>query len=83
MDNIELVNLALAGDKAGFETAFNNAISGKVTDALEIKKVEIASNLLGDEETHEVTDATIEVGGTDGNDAVESSPATEDAASAE
>ena len=80
MDTIEIVNLALAGDKDGLEAAFNNAMAAKVSDALEIKKVEIASNLLGTEESDETTDATIEVGGADGS---ESSPATEDTADAE
>lgn len=80
MDTVELVNLALAGDKDGLEAAFNNAMAAKVSDALEIKKVEIASNLLGTEEADETTDATIEVDGTDGSDSTESesSPAATD-----
>lgn len=44
---VDAVSAAIAGDKKAFLSAFNNAIANKVTDALEVKKVEIASNLLG------------------------------------
>jgi hypothetical protein len=44
---VDAVTAAISGDKESFLTAFNNAIASKVTDALEVKKVEIASNLLG------------------------------------
>jgi len=64
MNTVELVNLALAGDRDALSSAFNTTMAAKVTDALEIKKVEIASNLLGTEETSdEVTEPTIEVDG--------------------
>lgn len=74
MDTVELINLAIAGDRDALTAAFNGAMAAKVSDALEIKKVEIASNLLGTEETDETTNATVEVDGTDGS---ESAPATE------
>lgn len=45
--SVQAVTAAIAGDKDAFLSAFNNAIANKVTDALEVKKVEIASNLLG------------------------------------
>jgi hypothetical protein len=45
--SLQAVTAAIAGDKEGFLNAFNGAIASKVTDALEVKKVEIASNLLG------------------------------------
>jgi hypothetical protein len=45
--SVQAVTAAIAGDKEGFLNAFNNAIANKITDALEVKKVEIASNLLG------------------------------------
>ena len=48
--SVDAVTAAIAGDKEAFMNAFNNAIASKVTDALEVKKVEIASNLLGQEE---------------------------------
>jgi hypothetical protein len=38
MDTVELINLAIAGDKEGLSAAFNNAMAAKVSDALEIKK---------------------------------------------
>ena len=48
--SVDAVTAAISGDKEAFINAFNNAIAAKVTDALEVKKVEIASNLLGQEE---------------------------------
>jgi hypothetical protein len=45
--SLNAVTAAIAGDKESFMAAFNSAIANKVTDALELKKVEIASNLLG------------------------------------
>ena len=64
---VDAVTAAIAGDKEGFAQAFQNAIANKVTDALELKKVEIASNLLdaGQQEvvTHEVDGTQTEVGG--------------------
>ena len=53
--SVDAVTAAIAGDKESFLNAFNNAIANKVSDALEVKKVEIASNLLGQEEvTNEI-----------------------------
>ena len=75
MSTLELIDLAIAGDKEALSTAFNNAMAAKVTDALEIKKVEIASNLLGTENSNEITDPTSEVDGTDGNAEFQSEPA--------
>jgi hypothetical protein len=83
MDTVELVNLAIAGDKNALETAFNAAMATKVADALEVKKVEIASNLLGTEETDEPTDATLEVDGTDGSTDIESDATTAEPAETE
>ena len=49
----ELVNAILSGDKDQFNSAFETAIASKVSDALEVKKIEVASNWLG---TAEVAD---------------------------
>lgn len=46
MEDVNIIDAALAGDKETFAQAFNAAIAGKVNDALELKKVELASNLL-------------------------------------
>jgi hypothetical protein len=46
MDNINIVDAVVAHDKEAFMAAFNSAIANKVSDALEIKKVEIASTML-------------------------------------
>lgn len=35
---LDMVKAAIMGDKAGFESAFNNTIADKVSDALEVKK---------------------------------------------
>jgi len=65
MEPIEIVNAAVAGDKESFMAAFNAALSNKVSDALDVKKVEIASNLLGAQEEvpNEVQTDTVEVDG--------------------
>lgn len=49
MDTIKIVDAVVAGDKESFMNAFQAALSSKVSDALEIKKVEIASSLLNPE----------------------------------
>jgi len=43
----QIVDNALLNDKEGFMSAFQAAMATKVADALEIKKVEVASNMLG------------------------------------
>jgi hypothetical protein len=43
----QLVDSILDGSKESFMAAFNAALAAKVTDALEVKKVEIASTLMG------------------------------------
>lgn len=46
METMDIINAAISGDKEGVENAFNASIAAKVSDALEVKKVEVASNLL-------------------------------------
>lgn len=73
MDNINIVDAALAQDKEAFMQAFNAAITNKVSDALELKKVEIASTLITTPEevaTNEVETTTTEVDGTESNGSV-------------
>lgn len=43
----QIVDNALLNDKEGFMSAFQAAMATKVADALEVKKVEVASNMLG------------------------------------
>lgn len=74
MNAVELIDLAIAGDKESLSTAFNNAMAAKVSDALEIKKVEIASNLLGTENSNETTDITSEVDGANGDTELQFEP---------
>jgi hypothetical protein len=46
-----LVDSIVANDKESFMQAFNAAIANKVQDALEVKKVEVASSLVTPTET--------------------------------
>lgn len=48
---MDIINAAISGDKEGVENAFNAAIAAKVSDALEVKKVEVASNLITPQES--------------------------------
>lgn len=75
METVDLINAAIADDKEAFHAAFNNAIASRVTDALEVKKVEIASQLLTPEvaETNEFETVETEVSGS-----TESADATTD-----
>ena len=41
METIDLVNAAIAGDQGAFKAAFDSAMAARVTDALEVKKVEL------------------------------------------
>jgi len=70
---VDAVTAAIAGDKESFLNAFNSAIANKVTDALELKKVEIASNLLdaGQQEvvSYEVDGTQTEIDGSAGTSA--------------
>jgi len=72
MTTIDMVNAALSGDKEAFQAAFNASLADKVTDALEVKKVEIASSLLTQEvETNEVQTDQVEVDGSESNGSAE------------
>lgn len=75
MESINIVDAVLAGDKETFMQAFNAALADKVTDALEVKKVELASTLLMPQEfsqettevaTHEVEGSTEHSDGSQG-----------------
>ena len=46
LGTVSIVNAAIAQDKDAFMNAFNSAIAHKVSDALEVKKVEVASSLI-------------------------------------
>jgi hypothetical protein len=62
------------GDKEALVAAFNSEVAGRVTDALEVKKVEIASTILNTEEpTNEVETTEVEVDGS--TDAVDTESA--------
>lgn len=72
MENINLIDAALMSDKDSFMQAFNSAIANKVGDALEIKKIELASNLLQPginvETLNEPEETQAEIGGTESVD---------------
>jgi hypothetical protein len=81
MEPVDLINAAIVDDKEAFQAAFNNTIASKVSDALDLKKVEIASQLLTpetSEESNELETVEAEVGGS-----AESAEATSDVATEE
>lgn len=85
LSKISIVDAALAQDKESFMKAFNDAIAVKVSDALEVKKVEIASNLLGQQEvegSNEIQTDEAEVDGSGNADAGETTAATEEPSAA-
>ena len=74
MSSLDIVNAALMNDKEALVAAFNSEIAGSVSDALEVKKVEIASTILNTEEpTNEVETTEVEVDGS--TDAVDTESA--------
>jgi hypothetical protein len=80
MDSFNIVDAAIANDQEAFMNAFNAAIAPKVSDALEIKKVEIASNLLTPEEADdEIPEYEAEVDGDDESNNDESDDDSTDA----
>lgn len=72
MDAESIVNAVISGDRDAVATAFDAAIAAKVTDALDVKKVELASNLLGTQDTvevpNEIQTTEVEVSGAESND---------------
>jgi len=69
MEDINIIDAALANDKETFAQAFNAAIASKVNDALELKKVELASSLLTPETVSNETETVeTEVSGTESID---------------
>ena len=65
MDAQSIIDNAISGNMDAVKAAFDAAIAAKMTDALDVKKVEIASTLLGTEETNELETTEVEVDGTD------------------
>lgn len=71
MENDDMINAVLGRDKESFAAAFAAAMANKVSDALDIKKVEVASSLLSTEvETNEPTETETQVSG-DGDGTVD------------
>ena len=63
---LDAVNSAIMGDREGFQQSFQAALATKVSDALEVKKVEVASSLLSPiEVTNEPENVEAEVNGSD------------------
>jgi hypothetical protein len=64
METVDLVTAVINGDKDAAKAAFDSMIADKVSDALEIKKVELATNLISPEEVaDESTETQTEVDG--------------------
>lgn len=74
-DMLNTVNAAIMGDRDGFQQGFNSLISAKVNDALEIKKIEVASQLLNPniETSNEFEKTQTEFDGSDAADGNEAS----------
>jgi hypothetical protein len=69
MDAQSIIDNAISGNLDAVKAAFDSAIAAKVTDALDVKKVEIASTLLGTEEVPNESETTeVEVDGAEFND---------------
>ena len=69
MDAQSIIDAAISGNMDAVKSAFDSAIAAKVTDALDVKKVEIASTLLGTEEVpNESETIEVEVDGAESND---------------
>lgn len=79
--SLDMVNAVLGNDKESFMSAFNASLATKVSDALEVRKVELASSLLTPEteETNEVETTELETVGSDTSDEpADAEPATEE-----
>lgn len=76
METFDLVTAIINGDKDAAKSAFDSMVANKVGDALEIKKVELATNLITPEEvTDEPTETQTEVDGAADANAAELSTA--------
>jgi len=65
METVDLVTAVINGDRDAAAAAFNSMMAGKVSDSLELKKVELATNLFTpEEEVDEPTESETEVDGT-------------------
>jgi hypothetical protein len=71
METVDLVSAVIAGDREAAKAAFDAQVAAKMTDALELKKVEIATSLLTpkEETVDEPTESQEEVDGTANADA--------------
>ena len=79
MESFNIIDAVVANDKEAFMNAFNAALAPKVSDAIDIKKVEIASNLLTPEEADdEISEYEAEVDGDESYDESEDSTDAED-----
>jgi len=59
MNSESLINAIFAGNADAATEAFGSAVANKVADALEVKKVEVASNFISTPEVNnEVTSET-------------------------
>jgi hypothetical protein len=56
----DAIGKAMDGDLAGFKTAVNSVLTAKINDAIEVKKMQVATNFMSSE-TEEI------VGETDGD----------------
>lgn len=62
---LDAVNAAIMGDRDGFMQGFQSVIADKITSALEVKKIEVASSLLSPEVSNDIENVETEVDGSD------------------
>jgi len=61
LGKVSIVDAAIAQNKDAFMSAFHDAMAQKVSDALEVKKVEVASSLVTPEPEVAAPEVTPEV----------------------
>lgn len=50
MDTNDIVDAVLRGDAEAFKSTFDQIVADKISDALEVRKIELASTLIATEE---------------------------------
>ncbi len=58
--SIDAVNMAADGDVNGFKSAINDILLNKVSDAVDVKRFDVQSNFMSQDEPEEVETTTEE-----------------------
>lgn len=57
---VNLLKAIESGEQDAMNTAFNDALGAKITDALDAKRIEVAKNIYGGGVEQETSDETVE-----------------------